>query len=226
MRKRRRMVRECRPRDEAEREIMTYCMRLAIFVAAFPVVAGASSSPADAKGSLDRLRQAAPGDRNRGDVGDIERHIERYDEPTVRHPFVDLESGDGEEGGDFSGREVPVVVSGWTRSSKPRRPRSASNGTARIRLLASLRIRPGLRPRDRIAAFSPDSSKPCRASRSSGAGRLPSWRLVVASHGMCSFVVTVRSVAVARIAAVASIAVIGYCSRAYFGWKSRLLYAA
>ena len=133
MRKRRRMVRECRPRDEAEREIMTYCMRLAIFVAAFPVVAGASSSPADAKGSLDRLRQAAPGDRNRGDVGDIERHIERYDEPTVRHPFVDLESGDGEEGGDFSGREVPVVVSGWTRSSKPRRPRSASNGTARIR---------------------------------------------------------------------------------------------
>ena len=40
LRKRRRMVRECRPRGEAERELVTYCMRLAIFVAALPVVVG------------------------------------------------------------------------------------------------------------------------------------------------------------------------------------------
>ena len=73
----------------------TYCKRIVIVVAALLVAAGTGSSPADAQGFLDRLRQAAAGDGDRGMWRDIERHIERYDEltvrPTVRHPYVDLE---------------------------------------------------------------------------------------------------------------------------------------
>ena len=53
------------------------------------------STPVDAQGFLDRLRRAASGDSERGMWREIERHIEQYDEltvrPTVRHPFVDLE---------------------------------------------------------------------------------------------------------------------------------------
>ena len=73
----------------------TYCKRILIVVAALLVWVGAGSTFAEAQGFLDRLKQAASGDSDRGRWGDIERHIERYDEltvrPTVRHPFVDLE---------------------------------------------------------------------------------------------------------------------------------------
>lgn len=69
--------------------------RIVIVVAALLVAVGAGSPTAEAQGFLDRLRQAASGDRDRGRWGDIERHIERYNEltvrPTVRHPYVDLE---------------------------------------------------------------------------------------------------------------------------------------
>ena len=76
----------------------TYCKRIVIVVAALLVSAGTGCSPAEAQGLLDRLRQTASGDSDRRRWGDIERHIERYDEltvrPTVRHPFVDLEIPD------------------------------------------------------------------------------------------------------------------------------------
>ena len=73
----------------------THGKRIVIVVAALLVAVGAGSTTAEAQGFLDRLRQAASGDSDRGRWGDIERHIERYDEltvrPTVRHPYVDLE---------------------------------------------------------------------------------------------------------------------------------------
>ena len=72
-----------------------YCKRIVIVVAALLIAAGVGSTPVDAQGFLDRLKQVASGDSERGVWGEIERHIEQYDEltvrPTVRHPFVDLE---------------------------------------------------------------------------------------------------------------------------------------
>ena len=72
-----------------------YCKRIVIVVAALLIAEGVGSTPADAQGFLERLKRAASSDSESGMWGEIERHIEQYDEltvrPTVRHPFVDLE---------------------------------------------------------------------------------------------------------------------------------------
>ena len=72
-----------------------YCKWIVIVVAVLLITAVVGSTPVDAQGFLDRLKRAASSDSERGMWGEIERHIEQYDEltvrPTVRHPFVDLE---------------------------------------------------------------------------------------------------------------------------------------
>ena len=77
-------------------EIMTeYLKRIVIVAGALVLVAGVGSTPVDAQGFLDRLKRAASGESERGTWREIERHIEGYDEltvrPTLRHPVIDLE---------------------------------------------------------------------------------------------------------------------------------------
>ena len=75
--------------------IMTKSRKRFVIVAVLLIATDLGSAPVEAQGFLDRLRGAASDDREPGMWGEIERHIEQYEEltvrPTVRFPFVDLE---------------------------------------------------------------------------------------------------------------------------------------